>query len=421
MIELKDAEIFDITDFGAVSGDKTVSTKAIQRAVDMCVKGGVVYIPRGKFVTGALYLKSDMTLYLEEGARLEGSGDVNDFPIMGYPYEGIDQLCYASLINTDGAPHKNITVEGNGVIDANGKALFTAEMKTENTVKRGRAVCIRNTDGVTIRGVTIRQSPAWCLHLLYCGNVLIDDVKIHGKYDERGVRYGIHNCDGIDIDSCKDVVIRNSFIASQDDCIAVKSGKNEEGRRVGIPSENIKITRCKFSEGFGVAVGSEMSGGVKNVRVSDCAFEDSYSIASVKATRGRGNAVENIVYENCTLVNNSTEYSDCLWFRGGLYIDAFYSIADADMDVDRAEPFDETTPVFRDITFRNIDIKTAAGNAVYLAGLPEAPLENITLENVKAHGKYGMKAYNINGLTLNNVSVTTDEGEERVLKNVIEK
>lgn len=411
--------VFDITHYGAVSDGTTVNTSAIQKAIDACEKDGIVYVPSGVFVTGALFLKSNMTLYLEKGAKIIGSSDIKDYPIIGCPYEGLDQLCYASLICTDGAPHKNITIDGKGIIDANGVALFNAEM-SENKGKRGRAVCIRNTEKVTIKNVTIRQSPAWCLHLIYCDNVTIDNIEIHTKFDENGNKYAIYNCDGIDIDACKNVSITNSLIASQDDCIAIKSGRNEEGRRVGIPSENIVIENCTFLSGFGVAVGSEMSGGVRNVSVSECTFENTYSIASIKAPRGRGNVVENIVYENCTLVNNSTEHSDCKWFRGGLYIDTFYSISDKDMDVDKAEAFNETTPVFRNITLRNIDVKTVAGNAIYLCGLPEAPLENITLENVTAKGKYGMKAYNIKGLNLINVKIDADEGEKSVYKNIVE-
>lgn len=113
--------------------------------------------------------------------------------------EGYDQLCYTSLINTDGAKYENIIIDGNGIIDANGKALFEAEMSDER-IKRGRAVCIRNTDKVTIRNVTIRQSPAWCLHIIYCTDIEIDNIHIHTKYDEQGNKYEMHNCDGIDID-----------------------------------------------------------------------------------------------------------------------------------------------------------------------------------------------------------------------------
>lgn len=398
--------VYNIKDYGAVPGSETVCTKAIQRAIDLCGKGDTVYIPEGDFISGAIFLKSNMTLFMETGARLIGSSNVEDFPVMGYPYEGLDQLCYASLINTDGAPHENITIDGGGVIDANGKALFEAEM-SDKKVKRGRAVCIRNTDNLTIHGVEIRQSPAWCLHLIYCRNVLLDEIQVHSKYDENGNKYGMFNCDGIDVDSCKNVRISNSLIASQDDCIAVKSGRNEDGRRVGIPSENVVIENCSFKSGFGVAIGSEMSGGVKDVFVRDCSFENTHSIASIKAIRGRGAYIKNIHYENCSLINRSTEYGDTQYFRGALYVDGFYG--DVKFDADAPAEINEGTPVVDGIYFKNITVDTIAGNAIYLFGLPEMPFKNIYMENVKAHGKYGMKVKNIDNLQQVNVDVTSAE------------
>lgn len=401
--------IFNIMDYGAVSDGKTVCTKAVQRAIDLCDKNGVVYIPKGEYISGAVLLKSDMTLYLEEGARLTGSSNIKDYPLMGCPYEGLDQLCYASLIGTDGAPHKNIAIDGKGIIDANGVVLFHAEMN-ENRGKRGRAVCIRNTKNVTIKNVTIRQSPAWCLHIVYCDNVVIDNIEVHTKFDESGNKYNIFNCDGIDIDSSQNVSITNSLIASQDDCIAVKSGRNEEGRRVGIPSENITIENCAFTSGFGVAVGSEMSGGVRDVFVRNCTFDNTHSIASVKAIRGRGAYVKNIHYENCSLVNRSTEYGDTQWFRGAIYVDGFYG--DTEFDADFPADMDEGTPVVDGIYFKDITVDTVAGHAVYLCGLPESPFKNIYLENVRAHGKYGMKVKNIDNLQLINTEVSGDEVHE---------
>lgn len=395
----------NINDYGAVADGKTVCTKAIQRAIDLCDKNGTVYIPKGEYVSGAVFLKNDITLFLEEGASLIGSDDIKDFPLIGCPYEGLDQLCYASLICTDGAPHKNITIEGKGIIDANGVTLFNAEM-SENKGKRGRAVCLRNTKNVTIKNVTIRQSPAWCLHLIYCQNVVIDNIEIHTKYDEYGNKYAIFNCDGIDIDACKNVSITNSLIASQDDCIAIKSGRNEEGRRVGIPSENITIENCTFLSGFGVAMGSEMSGGVKDVFVRNCTFKNTHSIASIKAIRGRGAYIKNIHYESCSLVNHSTEYSDTKYFRGAIYADGFYG--DEDFDADTVVEVNDGTPVVDGIYFKDITVDTVAGNAIYLCGLPEMPFKNIYFENVRARGKYRMKVKNIDNLQLINTDVSGD-------------
>lgn len=395
--------VYNIIDFGAKEG--VLCTKYIQQAIDLCDKGGTVLIPKGRFLSGAIFLKSDMTLKFEEGAYLIANPNLEDFPIMGYSFEGREQICYASLINTDSAPHRNITIEGNGTIDAGGSFLYRAELD-ENKGKRGRAVCIRNTEGLNISGVTIRQSPAWCLHLLYCQNVNLIDVKVHTKYAEDGSKYKIHNGDGIDIDSCGGVHIKGCLISSQDDCIAIKSGRNEEGRRVGIPSQNILIEDCKFTSGFGVAIGSEMSGGVENVTVRNCSFENTYSIASIKPIRGRGGYVKNICYENCSHFNHSLEHKDCEWFRGAIYIDSFYS--HKEFDPNEKKPIDEGTPFVEGITLKNLTTETIAGNAIFVCGLPEAPIKNIRFENVKAHGKFGMTKCNLENAEFINVQVSSD-------------
>lgn len=408
-----------IESFGAVGDGKTLITREIQAAIDACEAGGTVVIPKGIFVSGALFLKSDMTLRLEAGAVLLGSSDAVDYPVFPYRFEGLETLCYASLINTanpEGQRLRNITIEGEGTVDANGVALFEQEM-AEKAGKRGRAICLRGVDHVRLSGITVRQSPAWCVHLIYCQQVEVSGVKIYAKCDENGKLYcGIFNGDGLDIDSCRDVQVRQCVIASQDDCIAIKSGKDKEGRKVGIPSEDILVEDCDFRSGFGVVIGSEASSGVRNVLVRNCRFENAYSVGNVKSPRGRGGVIENIVYEDCTYSNQSTEHQDCEWFRGAIYVDQFYS--HVAFDADRAEPVDAGTPLIRDITFRNIRLDTAAGNAIYLAGLPEQPLENIRLEHIHAAGKYGMKAVNVKGLRMQDMTVVSHEDEAYEMSNV---
>lgn len=412
-------KVIDITDFGAVGDGITINTNDIQRAIDSCPEGGVVRIPAGNFVTGAIFLKSDMTLLLDDGAVLFGSSNLEDYPVMEYRFEGKEQKCYASLINTkdaEGVRLKNIVIAGKGKIDATGNKLYKPAMD-KNEAVRGRTICLRNVDNVYFHEVTVRNSLSWCIHLIYCNDVSIDGVKIYTKCDENGVKYGIHNGDGIDPDSCSNVYIYNSTIASQDDCIALKSGRDEEGRRVGIPTKNVRISNCCFESGFGVAIGSEMSGGIMDVVVKDCYFENVYSIGAIKAPRGRGNVIDNIRYENIRFVNKSLEYKDCRWFRGALYIDQFYS--HTEFDINKAEEYGEGTPEIKNITFKNIDMMTLAGNAIYLAGLPENSLKNIRLENVNAVGKYGMKACNVDGLVMENVKVTAlEDTNDCILKNV---
>lgn len=398
-------QLLDVTEYGAAADGVSLCTNAIQRAIDLCPKGGTVYLPAGTFVSGALFLKSNMTLFLEEGARLLGSDNAEDFPIVGGQFEGYNQLCHASLLNTEGAPHENITIAGKGVIDANGESLFQKEM-AENKGRRGRAIFIRNTRNLTIKDCTIRQSPAWCLHLLYCSDVLLDGIQIHTKYDETGKRYAdIFNGDGIDIDACQNVKIVNSMIASQDDCIAIKSGRDVAGRRAGVPSENILIENCAFKYGFGVAMGSEMSGGINNVAVKNCTFEDTFSIASIKAVRGRGAYVKNVHYENCSMTNRDCETKASKWFRGAIYMDGFYGKEACEFDADALCEINEATPVVENILLENLTLDTAEGYAIYLCGLPEMPYKNVTLKNIRAKGPMGFFQKNMENLQLSNVEV----------------
>lgn len=412
-------QVFDITRYGAVGDGNTLNTSAIQAAIEACTADGVVRIPAGTFRSGAIFLKSAMTLHLDKDAVLLGSADTKDYPVMTYRWEGREVPCYASLINTPdshGTRWYDISITGTRTIDANGSALRKREL-AEAAGAPGRAVCIRDTDRVYLQGVTIRQSPAWCVHLVYCSGVSVNGVSIHTRYDEAGRKYsGIANGDGLDPDSCRDVFIFNCHIASQDDCIALKSGRDAEGRAVGRPTENVRISHCRFTSGFGVAVGSEMSGGIREVLVEDCVFENTFSIASVKAPRGRGNVIENVTYRDCTLINRDDEHRDGRWFRGALYVDNFYG--EAAFDPSEARPKDAGTPVIRNVTFQNITLDTVGGNAIYLTGLPESPLENIRLEHVTAVGKHGFVANNIRGLVLDHVSVEAREGSAMRFVNV---
>jgi polygalacturonase len=163
-------------------------------------------------------------------------------------------------------------------------------------------------------------------------------------------------------------------------------------------------------------MGSEMSGGLRNVLVEDCVFQDTFSLASVKAIRGRGSVIENITYRDCTYTNKSPEVRDSKYSRGALYVDQFYG--DGKPDYGAAKPKDESTPVIRNVLFQNITLDTVGGNAIYLSGLAESPLENIRLENVRATGEHGFIANNVRGLVLDGVSVDSRDGNSMRFSNV---
>lgn len=404
-------KVINVLDYSAKGNGQTLNTPALQAAIDACPAGGTVLIPAGTYRTGALFLHSNMTLHLTEGATLLASEDVKDFPVIPGQFEGKKTPMYASLINATPAQNgyvegttrlHDVRITGHGTLCASGKALFQQELR-DKSIARGRALFIANTDRVYIEGVTIRESPAWCLHLLYCTHATINDIQLHSKYMTDGSVIGIYNGDGIDPESCLDVNIVNCTINSQDDCIALKSGRDAEGRAVGKPTERVRITNCRFYNGFGVAVGSEMSGGIRDVLVQDCTFTDSFSVGSIKAPRGRGNVVENVLYDTCTLINHNEEHHDCKWFRGGINVDMFYSVED--IDYNTPHPMDEGTPTFRNITFQNIDLETVGGNAIYISGLPESHIEKLILRNIHAKGKSGMHIHNVKDLVIESVSV----------------
>ena len=423
----------NILDYGA-KADGSLNTAAIQRAVDACPPGGKVLVPEGCFVTGALFLKGQMTLELAEGAVLLGSSRTEDFPVLDIQYEGRRQPCYASLINI--CPPENvglkagavsgrvlsgaagealtgrgscagsgagrlcdITICGSGTLHGNGAVLGPAEME-ENLGRRGRTIYAECVDGFTVTGVTIREAPAWCFHLFNCRDIVIRGISLYNKYTEDGREIGIPNNDGIDPECCRNVVIEDCFIESEDDNVAIKSGRNEAGRAFGVPSENIRISGCRFSHGFGVVCGSEMSGGVRNVLVENCSFTDSFSVGSLKNQRGRGAAIENVRYENCTHVNRDESFKDCKWYRGAINIDQFYGIDDEDVDFVTRQEVTEATPAIRNITFRNVSVDTVGGSAIYICGLPEMHVQNIVLDHVKAAGRGGLIAHNVDGLVI---------------------
>lgn len=408
-------EALSVVNFGGVGDGKTKDTAAIQRAVNACRPWQTVRIPAGRWLSGAIYLRSGVTLCLDEGAVLLGSPDPADYPVREGMYEGVQQNCRASLLNAcpeKGERFSGIRITGRGTISGNGSVLGPAEMKQLGSA-RGRVLYFENTDKIYIDGVTIRESPSWCVHFFNCSDVTVCEARIENLYREDGRLNGLPNNDGFDPECCRNVRVMHTFIQSEDDLVAIKSGRDAAGRALGIPSENIRVSDCEFSNGFGVACGSEMSGGIRNVRVSRCTFRDSFSIASVKCCRGRGNTVENAVFEDCSLVNRSPAYRDCKWFRGAINVDMFYSVEDEEINLSAWQRVTEETPELKNLTFRNLSIDTVGGCAIYLCGLPERHLSDIVLENIDARGRRGMVVQNADGLEIRSVRLTvTGEPED---------
>lgn len=407
-----------VRETGAVGDGLTDDTEAIQKAIDSCPVNGCVVVPAGTYVSGALFLKSNMEFCVERGGCLLGSTKLEMYPVRRYRFEGIETDCYSSLLNICTEPAElekakacrmgkveHVRITGHGVIDASGSQLRQKEL-AQGKGKPGRAICFACTDGVYFQDITVRQCPAWCVHMIYCRHVTFYGIGIYTKYDERGKKYpGIVNGDGLDIDSCSHVQVLHSLIASEDDCIAIKSGRDLQGREIGIPSEDILVSDCRFESGFGVVVGSEMSGGVRNVLVQDCICRNVYSAVSIKVPRGRGGVIEDICYENIDH-EYTQELTDCKWFRGAIYLDMYYG--EENPDLDREEEVTEATPVIRNISIRNVRTKTSGGYAVYMAGLPESRLYGITMENVQAVGEKNCRIVHTELVNVENVTIDTD-------------
>jgi len=337
------AHNYVITDFGAQAGGPDCTT-AIAAAIDDCAKkgGGHVVIPAGEFHTGAIHLKSNVDLHLEKDATLLFSADPKAYlPAVFTRFEGIECYNYSPLIYAYG--EKNVAVSGEGTLDGQSDATTWLKWKgqkggTQNqNVARKRLDDMNNNDvpvdqrrfgdgdylrpnfiqfnhcqNVMVEGVHIRRSPMWEIHPLLCTNVVVRGVDI--------MSHGANN-DGCDPESCRDVLIEKCTFDTGDDCIAIKSGRNDDGRRVGMPSVNLIVRDCTMRDGHaGTAIGSEISGSCSNVFVENCEMSSPNLVCALrlKSNAMRGGVLQNIYMRNCNvgLVKDSVLQIDFLYEEG---------------------------------------------------------------------------------------------------------
>ncbi|WP_345955431.1 glycoside hydrolase family 28 protein [Mucilaginibacter sp. PAMB04168] len=358
-------KIYNILDYGAKSDSANANTRAIQAAINACTKGGTVYIPKGTFVSGALFLKSDMTLFIETGGTLKGSVAVEDYlPMIPNRFEGWEMKTYASLLNAgtlnrNGTYNvKNLRITGGGTISGGGRPLGEAMIKASGMRSRGRLICLMNCQNVSLSGLTITEPPSWTIHYIYSDNITCEGLNI--------VTFKIRNGDGIDPDSSTDSYIFNCTFDTGDDCIAIKSGKNPEGFWVGKPTKNVRITDCDFKRGHGISIGSEMSGGVSDVLVQDCKAGALLHGMQIKGTKERGGYVKNVTVADCQLLQITV-----------------FSAVNYNNDGEAApEP-----PTFENFVFKNIDLLAASAKepAININGFkdPAHRLKNVTFLNIK--------------------------------------
>ncbi len=357
-------KIYNILDFGAKADTAFKNTKAIQAAIDACTIGGTVYIPKGIFVSGAVFLKSNMTLLVEKGAVLKGSVNTEDYlPMIMNRFEGWEMKTYASLLNAgtlnrDGSYNvKNLRITGGGTIAGGGRKLGDAMTKANGFRSRARLVLLMNCQDVSISNLTITEPPCWTIHYLYSNNISCHDLTI--------ITDGIANGDGIDPDSSTDSYIFNCTFDTGDDCIAIKSGKNPEGFYVGKPTKNVRITDCNFIRGHGISIGSEMSGGVSDVLVQDCQAGALLNGMQIKGTKDRGGYVRNVTVTDCQLMKITV-----------------FTALNYNNDGEAAPEL----PTFEKFTFKNIDMTLAntKGPVININGFkdPTHLLRNVTFTNI---------------------------------------
>jgi len=399
--------VFNVKDYGAKGDGKSKDTRAIQAAIKACTPGSTVLVPPGIYLVDQFELKGDMTFDLVAGATLQFRGRADGkfssaMVSLPGPDGEVQKRCGAliSAIHAD-----RLTITGGGVINGNGATWWP-----HKDLPRPRLLMIVASADVFVQGITLEDPPTWNTHLLYVDRAVFSEVRFLKVSTAHG-----SNGDGLDPDSSRDVLIVGCQFGNQDDSIAIKSGSvkpGQSGRQRS--SENITIRDCLFdgtlahgSHPLGFAVGSETCGGVRHVLLKDCEFRNVASVANLKANRERAGAVvEDIRIEDCTYTNN--EFPDEPWNRAPLTIDLFYYRDYGPPD--SVAPLASTTPVFRDIHFKNIVIENPKGRFAYLCGLVEQPVRGITFENITGSAKHGLHGQNLDGIELRNVPVKSEDG-----------
>ncbi|MBC7587809.1 MAG: glycoside hydrolase family 28 protein [Chitinophagaceae bacterium] len=446
-------DTFNIKKFGAVADGITLNTIAINKAINACSKkgGGVVLVPGGFWLTGPIVLQSNTNLHIVRDAVLQFTSNFDQYPLIEGNWEGLPSFRNQSPISATNAT--NIAITGSGIVDGNGDAwrMVKKEKLTEsqwknkiasggvvsddkktwfpseksikgNKIKnagvimpgvtkkdveeykdflRPNLVVLSKCKTVLLEGVTFQNSPAWNLHPLMCEDLTVRNVYVKNPWYAQ-------NGDGIDIESCKNFIVENSTFDVGDDGICIKSGRDAEGRKRGMPTENGIIRNCVVYHAHGgFVIGSEMSGGAKNLYVSNCTFIGTDIGLRFKTTRGRGGVVEKIYINNISMKDIAGE---------AILFDMYYAAKDpVPLAGEKREPpvaefktVDETTPVFKDFYVSNI-VCNGAEKAIFIRGIPEMHIKNINLENMVLQANKGIDIQEGTGVTIKNTTLVTKE------------
>jgi polygalacturonase len=444
------ANTVNFADFGCGDG-KTVNTMAFETAIATLEKngGGKLVVPPGIWLTGPVKFQSNLELHLERGALIQFCPNYKLYPLVVTDLRGEKEVVSTSPIS--GQNLDNIALTGEGIIDGGGDAwrplrknkLSDGDWKT--LVKNGGVLnekgdtwwpsreamegekCVEklqnenslNLDDyepahqflrpkmlrfigckkVLLEGVTIQNPPNWTINPVLCEDVSILNVQVRNLPTAQ-------NSDALDLESCRHAIIRGCIFDAGDDGICIKSGKDAAGRRIGVPTEDVLVQDCTVYHAHGgLTIGSEMSGGVRNLCADNCTFLGTDVGLRFKSTRGRGGVVEKIYISNIRMINIPGDAINFDLYYGGKAPPA-ETAGNEDGDV---PPVTEATPQFRDIHLENI-LCRGAQNAIVLQGLPEMPLRDVTLKNVSITAQNGVSVTDADGIHFENVQVESKSG-----------
>lgn len=386
---------YAITDYGAVADGLTLNTKSIQSAIDLCALegGGTIVVPEGVFLSGAIFLKQGVDLKIEKGGILKGTVNPDDYPQVATRWEGTECKWTSAFVNAFDMSELKIT--GEGTIDGSGDAWMEKYPRGSSELKVGRPrlIAIQNCTDVMVSNINIKNHACWGLFILYSNRVQVKDLIIRAEHS-------IISSDGIDIDSSKDVQISGCDIDVNDDCISIKSGKDEDGLRVNRPAEDIIIENCKFRYGHGgVAMGSEMSGGIRNVEIRDCLMmADNWAPIRFKSQPSRGGVVENITYRNIKLENTQKAFEFNMEWRMRPPL----------------KPASDPLPVVRNVKIINVSGTVQSVGDMH--GLKDSPIQNVIFEDCEITAQKGFIIDNVEGLDISGLTIHLDEGEAIIHK-----
>jgi polygalacturonase len=404
-------ETISVQAHGAVGNGKVLDTKAFQAAIDEAGENGKVVVEPGQYLVGSIFLKSNMEFHLQEGAVLLGSKDCKDYPLVFSRVAGIEMDWPAAIINV--FDKSNVRITGKGIIDGQGEYWWNKYWGADGhgglrkiydsknlrwvadyEIQRPRMILVFNSESVELQDFTAKKSGFWTVQITYSSKIHIHDIVIK---DNLGP-----STDGIDIDSSRQILIENCVISCNDDDIAIKSGRDADGLRVNRICEDVEIRDCTILSGAGITLGSEVAGGIRNIRIHNILFQNTDCGFRIKSSRFRGGFIEKIFVENLKMINVQFPFSWLLdWFPEYNKITFFANESSREPIPEYWQRIAEKVPIekqgtkVKDIYICNVvsDVEESydkSSRAFDIQGLDDKPMENILFDKVKINaGEFG--------------------------------